>query len=62
MKAARKIEAATDHLGRPYPSNDGLSCVFRQFKLNRFFGFTLDHRNAFANAIIFDQVSHGEFD
>lgn len=33
------------------------SRVCRQFKLNRPFGFIMDHRNAFANAIIFDQVS-----
>lgn len=56
MKPARKRETAADHFRRLDPRGNRISRIFREFELNRPFGFALDHGHPFANTIIPHQV------
>lgn len=58
MEPAGEDKAAGKHLGRFDPRQDGIACVFGQFKLHRSLGLALDHRNALWHAIIFYPVRH----
>ncbi len=62
MDAVREHENGSRSSLEIPPRNDGVSCVFSQFKLNRKLGFALNHRNPFATASLFDQFGHGECD
>ena len=58
MKATWKHEAACKHLRRFYPSQNSITCVFRQFELNRSVSFTLDHGNTFLESIICQDIGN----
>lgn len=62
METAWKHEPACKHIGRMNPRQNGISCVFRKFELNRSPGFALVNRKPFFNPIILDQLGHCEFD
>lgn len=61
VKPAGKHEAAADHFRRLDPCENGIPRVIREFELNGPLGFALDHRHAFANAIIPHQVGYSQF-
>lgn len=62
METTWEHEATGDHFRRVDPCDNCLSPVFSEFKLNRSFGFALDHRNSFSYAVIFDEIGHRKLD
>ena len=62
VKATWEHITAREHLWGFDPGQYRLTCVFRQFKLNRSLRLTLDNGNTLPNTIIFHEISHTQFD